>query len=58
MLPNINRMSYEELAKTVNESYRKTIDIRAIVKETGISFDIVWDMIGMKDYIDFYDGER
>jgi nitrate/TMAO reductase-like tetraheme cytochrome c subunit len=54
---NINRMSYEELAKTVNVSYRKTRDIRATIKETGIPFDMVWDMTGTKDYIDFYDRE-
>jgi len=50
-------MSYEELAKTVNVSYRKTRDIRATIKETGIPFDMVWDMTGTKDYIDFYDRE-
>ena len=57
MLPNIYRISYEELAKTVNESYRKTRDIRVTVKETEIPFDLVWDMTGTKDYFDFYDEE-
>jgi hypothetical protein len=57
MLPKINRMPYEELAKTVNESYRITRDIRATVKEAGIPFDLVLDMTGTKDYFDFYDEE-
>ena len=54
---NINRMSYDELSKVVNESYAKTNNIRKTVKETGIPFDLVWDMTGLKDSFDFYDGE-
>ena len=55
---NINRMSYDELSKVVNESYAKTNNIRKTVKETGIPFDLVWDMTGLKDSFDFYDGEK
>ena len=54
---NINRMTYDELSKVVNDSYANTHDIRKTVKETGIPFNLVWDMTGMKDYFDFYDGE-
>ena len=54
---NINRMSYDELSKVVNESYAKTNNIRKTVKETGIPFDLVWDMTGLKDYFYFYDEE-
>ena len=54
---NINRMSYDEMSKVVNESYAKTNDIRKTVKETGVPFDLVWDMTGTKDYFDFCDGE-
>ena len=50
---NINRMSYDELSKVVNESYAKTNNIRKTVKETGIPFDLVFDMTGLKDYFDF-----
>ena len=50
---NINRMTYDALSKTVNESYAKTNDIRKTVKETGIPFPLVWDMTGYKDYFDF-----
>ncbi len=40
---NINRMTYEEMSKVVNESYATTKDVRKTVKETGIPFDLVWD---------------
>ena len=47
--------TYDELSKIVNASYAKTKDIRKTMKETGLSFDEVWDMTGMKDWIDFMD---
>ena len=50
-------LSYGELSEVVNASYAKTNDIRETMKETSLSFDEVWDMAGMKDYFDFYDGE-
>ena len=25
------------------------------VKETGLHFDVVWEMLGFKDWYDFYD---
>ena len=46
-------MNYKELSEIVNKSYRETGDIRKTVKETGVSFDEVWDMTGMKDYFYF-----
>ena len=55
---NINRMTYDEMSKVVNESYATTNDIQKTVKETGIPFDLVWDMTGMRDYFDFYDGDE
>ena len=51
------KLSYGELSKVVNASYAKTSDIRETMKETGLTFDEVWEMTGMKDYFDFYDGE-
>ena len=45
--------SYNELSKIVNASYAKTKDIRDTMRETGVSFSEVWEMIGMKDYFDF-----
>ena len=48
-------MTYKELSEIVNKSYRETGDIRKTVKETGVSFNEVWDMTGMKDWFDFYE---
>ena len=52
-MPNVNRLSYDELSKIVLTSYKKTNDIRKTVKETGIPFHLVWDMTGTKDHFDF-----
>ena len=45
--------SYNELSKIVNASYAKTQDIRLTMKETGVSFGEVFEMVGFKDYFDF-----
>ena len=37
----------------MNESYKKTEDVRQTVSETDASFNEVWDMLGYKDYFDF-----
>jgi len=39
----------------VSETYKRTDDVRETVKETGIDFDVVWEMLGFKDWFDFYD---
>lgn len=49
-------MNYEELSKIVNDSYRRTNNIRETMKETGLSFDEVWDMTGFKDWFDWMEG--
>jgi hypothetical protein len=51
-------LSYGELSEIVNASYAKTNDIRETMKETSLSFDEVWDMTGMKDCLDFSDGQN
>ena len=51
-------MTYDELSKLVNTSYAKTKDIRVTAKETGVSFNEVWDMLGFKDYFDFEETEN
>ncbi len=51
-------MTYDELSEIVNKSYRETRDIRKTMKETGASFDDVWDMTGMKDWFDFYETDE
>ena len=48
-----NNLTYDELSNLVNEVYKKNGSIRQTMKETGLSFDIVWDMTGHKDYFDF-----
>ena len=45
--------SYDELSKIANASYAKTQDIRLTMKETGLSFNEVFEMVGLKDYFDF-----
>ncbi len=49
--------TYDELSKLVNASYAETKDIRETMKQTGLSFDEVWDMTGMKDWMDFMEDE-
>lgn len=46
-------MTYDELSEIVNKSYRETGDIRKTVKETGVSFNEAWEMVGYKDWFDF-----
>ena len=45
--------SYDELSKMVNESYARTKDIRETMRETGVSFGEVWEMVEFKDYFDY-----
>ena len=56
-------MNYDELSKVVNESYKKTGDVRMTLKEVrkidrNISFNEVWEMIGNKDWFDFYETDE
>ena len=46
----------DELSKTATESYRETRDIRVTMKDTGLSFDEVWEITGMKDRFDWMEG--
>ena len=48
-------MTYDELCKLVNDAYRDNPDIhiRTLANDLDIPFDIVWEMIGLKDYFDF-----
>ncbi len=50
---NKGYVSYRELSEIVNASYAKTKDIRDTMRETGVSFSEVWEMVGLKDYFDF-----
>lgn len=44
---------YDGMSVLVNASYRRTGDVRLTMKDTGLPFDIVWDMVGFKDMDDF-----
>ncbi len=50
---NKGYISYRELSEIVNASYTKTKDIRDTMRDTGVSFSEVWEMVGLKDYFDF-----
>ena len=46
---------YDGMSKRVNASYRRTGDIRLTMSETELTFDVVWEMVGMKDEMDCLD---
>jgi hypothetical protein len=48
-------MSYDELCKLVNDAYRENpdISIRKLANDLGVPFDVVWECLGFKDYLDF-----
>ena len=50
---NKGYISYRELSEIVNASYAKTKDIRETMRETGVSFSEVWEMVGLRGYFDF-----
>ena len=49
--------TYDEISKLVNDTYKDNPDIRTVVKDLGLPFDLVWDMTGLKDYFDFKETE-
>ena len=49
-------MTYDQLLAIVNKSCRES-GIGKTVKETGVSFNEDWNMIGNKDWFDFYEAE-
>ena len=56
-------MNYDELSEIVNKSYKETGDVRMTLKEVrkidrNISFNEVWEMIGNKDWFDFYETDE
>jgi hypothetical protein len=46
---------YDQVASRVNQSYRRTGDIRLTMNETGLTFDVVWEAVGFKDEMDWLD---
>ena len=47
--------SNDEFYAKVNASYKSANDDREAVKETGIDFDVVQEMLGFKDWYVFYE---
>ena len=50
-------MTYDELCKVVNDEYRENPDspIRTLAHDLGLPFDVIWECLGSKDYLDFYE---
>ena len=48
---------YDDISKRVNTSYSHTQDIRATMKDTGLLFDVVSEMVGFKDEMDWMETE-
>ena len=46
---------YDGMVTRVNQAYAETGDIRQTIKDTGLPFDLVWEMVGFKDQMDFMD---
>jgi len=44
---------YDEVSREVIESYKTTQSIRQTMKDTKLSFEEVWDMLGFKDWFDY-----
>ena len=44
---------YDGMSKRVNASYRRTGDIRLTMSETELTFDVVWEMVGFRDEMDW-----
>ena len=45
--------NYDQLSRIVNDTYQKNQSIRQTVKETGLSFEEVFEFCGYKDLVDF-----
>jgi len=48
-------MTYDEMCKLVNDTYQENPDIpiRTLAHNLKIPFDVVWECLGFKDYMDF-----
>ena len=46
---------YDETEKLVNKSYAETGEIHQTMRETRLPFDVVWEMVGFRDGMDWMD---
>ena len=44
---------YDAISKRVNASYAETRDILETMRETRLPFDVVWEMVGFRDEMDW-----
>ena len=44
---------YDAISKRVNATYAETLDIRETMRETRLPFDVVWEMVGFRDEMDW-----
>ena len=44
---------YDATAKLVNATYAETQDIRETMRELRLPFDVVWEMVGFRDEMDW-----
>ena len=50
-------MAYDDISKLVNDTYKDNPDIRTLALELVLPFDVVWECLGFKDYLDFVETE-
>jgi len=55
ILRSWKRMSggYDAISKRVNATYAETGDIRETMRELRLPFDVVWEMVGFRDEMDW-----
>ena len=44
---------YDAISKRVNVTYAETGDIRETMREMRLPFDVVWEMVGFRDEMDW-----
>ena len=60
ILRSWKRMSggYDAISKRVNASYAETGDIRETMREMRLPFDVVWEMVGFRDEMDWVETQE
>ena len=60
ILRSWKRMSggYDAISKRVNASYAETGDIRETMRELRLPFDVVWEMVGFRDEMDWVETQE
>jgi|GEM_PF-5115163 hypothetical protein len=48
---------YDAISKRVNVTYAETGDIRETMREMRLPFDVVWEMVGFRDEMDWVEAQ-